>query len=62
MPKTQREKEALAFAMGHLIIEAGIAPGIDTHCRCEDCRMVAQSMADAGYLDSVSDRWWEQNG
>lgn len=48
-----------AIAMSHVIVEAGIVPGIDYPCRCDECRSVAVGMAEAGYLDNVKDRWWE---
>ena len=50
----------LCDAMAHLIVEAGIIPGDDDMCRCEQCKMVAISMADAGYLDNIEDKWWEK--
>lgn len=46
-------------AMSHVIVEAGIVPGIDYRCRCDECRAVAVGMAEAGYLDHVTDRWWD---
>jgi len=45
----------------HVIAEAGVVPGIDYPCRCDECRMVAQKMAEAGYLDRVKDKWWEHD-
>jgi hypothetical protein len=50
--------EAQAFA--HVIIEAGVIPGISAACRCEECRLTAQKMDEAGYLDFVEDRWWNE--
>ena len=49
-------------AMGHVIIESAFRPGIDSKCRCHECRLVAQKMDGAGFLDDVTDRWWEQSG
>jgi len=43
----------------HLVVEAGIVPGIDPPCRCELCKRAAQGLANAGYLADVNDRWWE---
>lgn len=45
--------------LAHVIIEHGIVPGAQGFCRCDQCRRVAQSMDNAGYLSRVSDRWWE---
>ena len=45
-------------AAAHVIIEAGVIPGIDYPCRCQECLSVAVSMDDAGYLERVKDRWW----
>lgn len=47
-------------AMAHVTVEAGVVPGEDDGCRCEECRAVAVKMADAGYLERVTDRWWEE--
>jgi hypothetical protein len=47
-------------AMAHVIVEAGVVPGISYPCRCEYCRSVAKSMAEAGYLNRVNDKWWEK--
>lgn len=48
-------------AVAHVLIKHGVVPGddADLHCRCEQCRFVAQRMAEAGYLDHFEDRWWE---
>ena len=47
-------------AMAHVIVEAGVVPGKDsTDCRCEECRHVAELMAEAGYLERVQDKWWK---
>lgn len=46
-------------AMGHVIVEAGINPGIDYSCRCEECRFVAVKLDEAGFVDDVKDRWWD---
>lgn len=48
-----------ADACAHVIIEAGVIPGISYSCRCDECRLVAKSMDEAGYMDGVHDRWWE---
>jgi hypothetical protein len=54
-------KAAIAVAgLSHLAILAGIVPGIDPPCRCDQCRAVARDMAEAGYLFTVKDRWWEE--
>lgn len=47
-----------AGAMAHIIMEAGIVPGEFPKCRCDECRSVAISMDEAGYLSHVKDRWW----
>jgi hypothetical protein len=52
-----REEHAAAC---HVIIEAGVIPGISYPCRCMECRTVAIRMDEAGYLDNVKDRWWEE--
>ena len=46
-------------AMGHVIVEAGINPGIDYPCRCEECKLVAVKLDDAGFMDDVKERWWD---
>lgn len=43
----------------HVIVESGVVPGISYPCRCEECRAVAKQMASAGYLDRVTDKWWD---
>lgn len=48
-----------ACAMAHVIVEAGIVPGVDFPCRCDECRLVAKKMDDAGYLDATTDKWWQ---
>jgi hypothetical protein len=52
---------AESHAAAHVIIEAGLVPGLDLElaCRCEQCKLVATRMAEAGYLDDLDDRWWE---
>lgn len=50
---------AQACALGHVVLETGITPGVDRPCRCGECRDAAVSLAEAGYLDKVKDRWWE---
>ena len=54
---TKAIQESQSFA--HVLIESGVVPGISNNCRCEDCKYTAAKMAEAGYLESVSDRWWE---
>jgi hypothetical protein len=54
-----KSSSELADYSAHLIVEAGLIPGIDPTCRCEQCREVARRMAEAGYLDRIGDRWWE---
>lgn len=54
------ELESEVSAMAHLIVEAGIVPGVDPPCRCDACRGQAKQMANAGYLAEVTDRWWEK--
>ena len=49
----------LAMATAHVLIEAGVIPGVNVDCRCDECRLVAQAMDEAGYMDRVQDRWWE---
>ena len=61
MPTEQPDLRDLACASAHVIIEAGIVPGVSYPCRCDECCMVARRMDDAGYLDDVPepDRWWK---
>ena len=55
----RRLQESDDFA--HLIVKEGIIPGKwESDCRCDQCRRVAVLMDEAGYLNRVSDRWWEQ--
>jgi len=56
MDDTERKK--LADAMAHVVVEAGVVPGVSYGCRCEQCRLVAKSMDDAHYMDHVKDQWW----
>lgn len=51
-----------SFANGHVVLESGVTPGIDIHCRCEDCRSVARALDSAGWLEDIPHdrRWWEQ--
>lgn len=51
-----------SFANGHVVLESGVTPGIDIHCRCEDCRSVARALDSAGWLEDIphDKRWWEQ--
>ena len=48
-------------AAAHVIIESGVNPGVDYPCRCDECRLVAQKMDEAGYLEGVKDRWWDKS-
>lgn len=41
----RRERDAAH----HVILEAGVVPVKDTHCACEECQSVLQSMQAAGY-------------
>ena len=58
--RKQRQTD-IANANTHLIVEAGIIPGITCYCRCSECRLVAEAMDEAGYLTRVKDRWWEDS-
>lgn len=53
------QQRGKAVAAAHVIIEAGIVPGVDSSCRCELCRAVAKAMAELDILADVKDRWWE---
>jgi len=46
-------------AAHHVIIEAGIKPGIDFPCRCDECATVARGMERAGYLQHDETKWWD---
>ena len=48
------------LAMAHVIVEAGIVPGVDYSCRCGECCDQANALDEAGYLDHVKDRWWKE--
>jgi hypothetical protein len=54
------KQQDMANAMAHVLIEDGVVPGVSDHCRCDECKLVAVSMAEAGYLDRVTDKWWER--
>ncbi len=58
--KQLTEEFAHVDMMGHVIVEAGILPGIDYPCRCEACKWAATHMDDAGYMDDAKDHWWEE--
>lgn len=51
-----------AQAAAHVIIETCVVPGVDSPCRCDECRYVARALDDIGYLEDVADadRWWIQ--
>ena len=55
-----RKREDMAC---HVIIESGYNPGenADIDCRCEACRTMAQRMDEAGFMESVKDRWWTRD-
>lgn len=55
-----RLREAMhdGSASAHVIIRAGVIPGISYECRCDECRSVAKGMDSVGYLNEVQDRWW----
>lgn len=56
--KKLSEKQDECQDMAHVIIEAGVIPGEDYSCRCEQCANVARGMHDAGYIRAL-DEWWE---
>ncbi len=58
----ERDQAEIDWPMhvAHVIVEFGIVPGLDGTCRCEMCRAVAKKMVEAGYLDCIRDRWWEE--
>lgn len=59
--KLRKQNNYLADSAGanaHVIVEHGVIPGYGDSCRCEECRAVAISMDDAGYLDRICDQWW----
>lgn len=49
-------------ASAHVIIVSGTCPGITSLCRCDECRMIAIKMDDAGYMDccGLHNRWWDE--
>lgn len=49
--------ECAGFA--HVIIESGFTPGVDSSCRCVECKAVCKGMAEAGYMARVKDWWWD---
>jgi hypothetical protein len=58
--RAERDKyQNYANESAHVIVEAGVVPGVDYSCRCEQCRSIAQRMDEAGYLDRITDRWWK---
>ena len=59
MMKRATDATAESQAFAHVLIENGILPGISSTCRCEDCKLTAVKMDEAGYMDRVSDRWWD---
>lgn len=60
--KLLADKCDLAGSMAHVIVQHGVIPGVADTCRCEECRSVALSMTQAGFLDHIDDRWWECSG
>lgn len=54
----QLECRDLGCASAHVVIESGCTPGITCQCRCDQCKLVAQKMDEAGYMEGVKDRWW----
>lgn len=44
----RRERDAAS----HVIVLAGVVPVKDTHCRCEECTSVLESIRKAGYADA----------
>lgn len=58
--REMRKLRERAESAEHVIVESGVVPGIGEmeNCRCDDCREVAKGLAEAGYLDTVSDKWW----
>ena len=60
-PKPTKNDE-FGRAAAHVIVVAGIIPGISTACRCEECRLVAIKLDDAGYVGNIMDksRWWRE--
>jgi len=62
---SRKERERLrdtANTTAHVIVEAGVIPGIDYPCRCDECKVTAQAMDDAGYMDRIkaAERWWAE--
>lgn len=51
--------ELAGFA--HVIIETGFTPGVDSDCRCDECKAVCKGMAEAGYMARVEDWWWDDS-
>lgn len=47
----------------HVIVEAGIIPGCDYHCRCDACRRVVKAMDEAGFICvlETDERWWDES-
>lgn len=52
LEKTQMDMHANA----HVVLESGIMPG--ETCRCEECKIVAKAMDEAGYYSGK--RWWDE--
>ena len=57
--KQLKDKIEECWRLVHVTIADGTIPGITNPCRCEECRAVAKQMDEAGYLDGVDDRWWD---
>jgi hypothetical protein len=60
--KVESDLRASRDAAQHVLVLNNIAPGINGTCQCSQCRLVAQQMAEAGYLFHIRQayRWWEE--
>ena len=47
--------------LAHVVVESGFNPGVDSPCRCDECKTVCKGMDEAGYLGSVKERWWDDS-
>ena len=47
--------------LAHVIIESGFTPGVDSPCRCDECKTVCKGMAEAGYMTREKDWWWDDS-
>ncbi len=59
LEKKLESKRDEALNSAHVLIQSGFIPGISSHCRCDQCKSTCIAMENAGYLDSVRDKWWE---